>query len=76
MISSVARIKLSKTKFIFRYHIKGVLNQFSLNSDKKIKSYSRSNSITKMGKNEKVGKHVLGRKSVLGIKNQGKRDYK
>ena len=76
MISSVARVTLSKTKFIFRYHRKGVSNQVSLNSDEKIKSYSRLNSITKMGKNEKVGKHFRGYKLVLGITNQDKRDYK
>ena len=42
MMSSVARVKCIKTKVIFRYHIKGVSDQVSSNSDHEIKSYSRS----------------------------------
>ena len=63
MMSSVARVKSIKTKVIFRYHTKGVSNQVSSNSDHEIKSFSYSNSITKMGKKEKVGKHFLGYKT-------------
>ena len=59
MMSSVATVKFIKTKVIFRYHTKGVLKQVSLNSDHEIKSYSCSNSSTKMGKNEKVRKNFL-----------------
>ena len=69
MMSSVARVRFIKTKFIFRYHIKGVSNEVSLNSDYEIKSYSCSNSSTKMGKNEKLKKHFLGNK---GITNWGR----
>ena len=63
MMSSVARVKLIKTKVIFRCHTKGVSNQVSSNSDHEIKSYSCSNSNTKIGKNEKVRKNVLGYKT-------------
>ena len=86
IMSSVARIKFIKTKVIFRYHTKGFSNQVSSNSDHEIKSYSCSNSTTKMGKNEKVGENILGYKTgqsedyklgqVLEITNRGKRDYK
>ena len=54
MMSPVAKVKIIKTKIIFRYNTKGVSNQVSSNSDQKIKSYLFSNSITKMGKIEKV----------------------
>ena len=62
MMSSVAWVKFTNTKVTFRYHTKGVSNQVSSNSDHEIKSYSCSNSTTKMGKNEKVGKNFLGYK--------------
>ena len=58
MISSVATVKLIKTKYILRHHIKGVSNQVSSYWDHEIKSYSYSNSSTTMGKNEKVGKNL------------------
>ena len=84
MVSSVARVKFIKTKAIFRYHTKGFLSYVS--SDLEIKSYSGSNSSTKMGKNETVEKYFLGYKTgqsvdyksgqVLQITNQGKRDDK
>ena len=51
---------MDETKSIFRYHTNGVSNQVSSNSDHEIKSYSCSNSTTKMGKNEKVGKKFSG----------------
>ena len=63
MVSPVARVKIVKTKVTFRYRIKGVSNQVSTNLDHEIKSYSCPNSITKMGKNEKVGKNFLGYKT-------------
>ena len=63
MMSSVARVKFIKTKVVFRCHTKSISNQVSSNSDHKIKSYSSSNSSTKMGKNEKVGKGFLGYKT-------------
>ena len=63
MMSLVARVKLIKTRFIFRYHTKGFSNQISSNLGHEIKSYSCSNSTTKMGKNEKVGKNLLGYKT-------------
>ena len=69
ILSSVARVKFIITKVIFRYHTKGVSDQVSSYSDHEIKSYSCSNSSTKKGKNEKVGK-------ILWITNQGKRDNK
>ena len=50
MMLSVARVKFLKTKVFFRYHIKGLSKQVSSNSDHEIKSYSRPNSSTKMGK--------------------------
>ena len=64
MMSSMATVKFIKTKVTFRYHTKGVSNQVSSNSDHEIKSYSRLNSTTEMGKNEKVGKNFLGYKTV------------
>ena len=84
-MSSIARVKFIKTRVIFRYHTKGVSNQVSSNSDHKIKSYSRSNSITKIVKNEK-GQKESGlqnraiRRLQIGtgfrITNRAKRDYK
>ena len=53
IISSVARVKFIKTKVIFRYHTKGVSNQVSSYSDHEIKSYSCSDSSTKVGKTTK-----------------------
>ena len=86
MMSSVARVKFIKTKAIFSYHTQGVSNQVSSNSDHKIISYSCSNSSTKMGKNEKVGRNFLGYKTgekgdyklgqVLRITDLGNRGYK
>ena len=73
MMPSMARVKFTKTKFIFRYNIKDVPNQVSSNLDHKSKSYSCLNFSTKMGKNEKVGKNFwvtkLGNK---GITNRGR----
>ena len=64
MISSVANVKFIKTKVICRYHTKGVSNHVSSNSDHEIKSYSCSNSSTKIGKiKKKVGKNFLGDKT-------------
>ena len=60
MMPSVARVKFIKTKVIFRYHTKGVSDQVSSNSDHEIKSFSCSNSSTKNGKNEIVGKKNSG----------------
>ena len=59
MMSSVAGVRFIKTKVIFRYHTKDVSNQVSSYSDHEIKSYSCSNSGAKMGKNEKMWKHIL-----------------
>ena len=62
MMSSVVRLTFIKTEVTFKYHTKGTSNQVSLNSDHEIKSYSSSNSSTKMGKKkwEKVsGLQVL-----------------
>ena len=56
-MSSVARVKFIKTTVIFRYHTKGLSNQVSSYSDYEIKSYSCSNSSTKVGmKTKKSGK--------------------
>ena len=55
MMSSVARVEFIKTKVFFWYHTKGVSNWVSSDSDHEIKSYSCSNFITKIEKNEKVG---------------------
>ena len=49
-MSSVAQVKFIKTKVISRHHTKGVSNQVSSNSNYKIKSYSCSNSNTKVEK--------------------------
>ena len=56
MAPSLARVRFIKTKVIFRYHTKGVLNQVSSKSCHETKSYSCSNSSTIVGKNEKVKK--------------------
>ena len=58
MMSSVTWVKFIKTKAIFRYHTKSVSNQVLSNSDHQIKSYSCSNSSTKIGKHEKVEKKL------------------
>ena len=58
VMSSV--VKFIKTKVIFRYNTKGVSNQVSSSLEHKIKSYLRSNSTTKKGKNKKVGTFFLG----------------
>ena len=86
MMPSVAMVKFIKTKVIFGYHGKDVPNKGSSNSDYKIKSYSSSNSSTKMGKTKKWEKKILsyvtGQRGdyksgqVLGITNRGNRDYK
>ena len=60
---SVSSVKFIKTKTNFRYHTNGVSNQVPSNLDHEIKSYSCSNSSTKMGKNEKEEKHSLGYKT-------------
>ena len=85
-MSSVARVKFIKTKVIFRYYTKGVSNQVSSNSGHETKSYSCSNSTTKMEKKKAVGENFLGYKTRqledyklgkdLEIANRGKRDYK
>ena len=73
MMSSVSRVKLIKTKVIFRYHTKGVSNQVSLNLDHEIKGYLCSNSNTKMGKNEKKDKIFwVTKQSNKGITNWGR----
>ena len=74
-MSLVARVKFIKSKVIFRYHTKGVSNQVPSKSDHEIKSCSCSISITKMGKNEKVGKNGNG--AIRGLQiGTGFRDYK
>ena len=75
IMSSVARVEFIKTKVIFMYHTKDVSNQVHYNSDHEIKSYSCSNSTTKMGKKKRF-------QIRAGISNRGKeilnlgRDYK
>ena len=86
MASSVARFKFIKTKFIIGYHTKDVSIQVSSNLDHVAKCYSCSNSNTKIGKNEIMGKHFLSNKAgqsgdykyrqVLVITNRDKRDCK
>ena len=49
-------------KVIFSYHTKDILNPVSSNLDHEVKSYSRSNSSTKMRKNKIVRKNFLGYK--------------
>ena len=79
MMSSVASFKLIKRKFIFRYPTKGISNQVSLNSDRNFNSYSCSNSSTKMGQNENVGKKISGlqNEAIRGLQiGSCFRDYK
>ena len=77
MISSVAKVKLIKTKAIFRYDTKVVSNQVSSNSHHEIKSYSYSNSSTKIAKIEKWEKFFwVTKRGNKRITNRGKRDYK
>ena len=76
-MSSEAWVKFIKTKVSFRYHTKGVSNQVPSNSDHEIKSYSCSNSSTKMEKNGEVEKNFwVTKRGNKGITNRGKRDYK
>ena len=73
IMSSVARVRFIKSKDIFRYHTKGVSNQASSKSDHKIKSYSCSISITKIGKNEKVEKiFLVTKRGNKGITNRAR----
>ena len=69
MMSSVARVKFIKTKVIFTHHAKGVSDLVSSNSDNGSKSYSCSNSSTKMGKNKEMEKNFwvakLGNKGII-----------
>ena len=68
MTSSVARVKFIKTKVIFSYHTKGVSNLVSPNSNHKVKSYSCSNSSTKMGENEKLEKIFwITKRAISGL---------
>ena len=53
VMSSVPRVKFIKTKVIFSCHNQGVSNQVSNYVDHEIKSYSCSNSSTKMEKRKK-----------------------
>ena len=82
IISSVARVNFIKSKVIFRYHTKGVSNQASPNSVREIKSYSFSNSSTKMVSGTKFSGLQNGAIRGLqigarGIKNRGSfRDFK
>ena len=83
---TVVRVKFIKTKLILRHHTKGVSNQVLSYSDHEIKSYSCSDSSTKVGKNKKSGENFLDYKTcelgdyqsgqVLWTTNRGKRDYK
>ena len=76
-MSSEAWVKFIKTKVSFRYHTKGVSNQVPSNSDNEIKSYSCSNSSTKMEKNGEVEKNFwVTKRGNKVITNRGKRDYK
>ena len=59
-MSSVARVKFIKAKFIFRYHTKNISGQVSSNLD-----YWCSNFSTKMGKNEKLEKKFLCYKTAI-----------
>ena len=79
MMSSVARVKFIKTKVIFGYHTNSVSNQVSSYSVHEIKSYSCSNSSTKVGKNEKSGRKFSGLRNGVIRRLQigtGSRDYK
>ena len=64
---SVAMVKFIKTKVIFGYHGKDVPNKGSSNSDYKIKSYSSSNSSTKMGKTLRVNEGITNRGRFQGL---------
>ena len=64
MTSSVARFKFIKTKFIIGDHTKGVSIQVSSDLDHVAKCYSCSNSNTKIGKNEIMGKNFLSHKAA------------
>ena len=63
MRSSVVTVNFIKTNVIFRYITKGVSNHVSSNSDHKTKSYSCSNSSTKVLKNKKM-RNFSGLKNV------------
>ena len=58
MMSSVARVKLIKTKVIFMYHTKGLKPSSII-----FGSRNYGSRITKMKKNEKVGKDFLDYKT-------------
>ena len=76
MRSSLATVNFIKIKLIFRYITKGVSNHVSSNSDHKTKSYSCSNSSTKVVKNNKNEKIFWVKKcGNKVIKNRG-RDFK
>ena len=77
-MSSVARVKFIKTKVIFRYHTKVSQIKFHHIRIIHVQSYSCSNSSTKVGKNEKVGKIFwITKRGNEGITNWGRfRDYK
>ena len=73
IVPSVARVKFIKTNVIFKYHTKGVSNQVLSSSDHEIKSYSCSNSSTKLRKNGKVGKILwITKRGAEGITNWGR----
>ena len=67
-------LNLLKPRSFFSDHSKVVSNQLSSNSDQEVKSYSCSNSSTKMGKKRKIEKKILGYKT--GQIGTGFRDYK
>ena len=73
IMSSVARVKFTKTNVTFRYHIK-----VSSYSDHEIKSYSCSNSSTKVRKTKKWQKFPgLQNRPMRGLQfGAGFRDYK
>ena len=76
MISSVAKVQFIKTKAIFRYDTKVVSNQVSSNSHHEIKSYSYSNSSTKIAKIEKWEKFFwVTKRGNKGIINRGSLRY-
>ena len=68
-------LNLLKPRSFFSDHSKGVSNQLLSNSDHEVKSYTCSNSSTKMGKKRKIEK-----KKILGYKTgqigAGFTDYK
>ena len=61
-----------------RLRFKGVSNQVSSNSNNKVRSYSCTNSGTKMGKNEEMSKNFSGlQNGAREITNRGSiRDFK